>query len=153
MSMASMKIAIGCDPNAKDLKKYMWDVLKDNGYEVADYGSEDPIYANTALKVAEAVASGECDRGMLFCGTGLGVCLAANKVPGAYAVVCGDEYSMERSILSNNANILTFGQQVHGPLLARSVALKWLSLEYKPGGRSQAKIDRIYEIEKNLGHS
>lgn len=145
-----MKIALGCDPNATELKNFIAEALVREGYVVEDFGSDDPIYAKVAEKVALAVSCGDFDRGMLFCGTGLGVCLAANKVKGAYAVVCGDPYSLERSVLSNNANILTFGQQVHGTHLAKTMALRWLGYEYVPGGRSQCKIDKIKEIEKDL---
>ncbi len=137
-----MKIAIGCDPNAMSLKNTLKDTLLDNGYEVVDFGSEDPIYGNTV-----AVSDKQCDRGILFCGTGLGMSLAANKVPGAYAVVCSDKYSLERSILSNNANILAIGAQVMGAELAKTNVLDWLRLEYVHGGRSESKINRIYAIE------
>ena len=103
------KVAIGCDPNAAELKKTIMDHLGDLGYKVEDYGSADPIYANVAIDVAEAVASGKHDRGILICGTGIGMSLAANKVPGAYAALCSDAYSTERSRKSNNANIMTLG--------------------------------------------
>ena len=102
-------IAIDCDPNAAELKEMLIVHLKTLGYEVADYGSEDPIYANTAIEVAEAVAGGNHDRGILLCGTGIGMSLAANNVFRAFAVPCSDEYFVERSIKSYNINILTFG--------------------------------------------
>ncbi len=143
-----MKIAIGCDPNASGLKNALKEVISAQGYEVTDYGSDDPIYANTAWAVARAVASKECERGILLCGTGLGMSLAANKVPGAYAVVCSDNYSVERSILSNNANILALGAQVLGIEIAKQLVLHWLELRYEQGGRSEAKIQRIYTIEE-----
>ena len=81
-----MKLAVGCDPNATALKQQMIAYVESLGHECADFGSDDPIYANTAIKVAEAVASGKYDRGILFCGTGIGVMIAANKVKGAYAL-------------------------------------------------------------------
>ena len=99
------KIAIGCDPNAAELKEAVKQQLADLGYEYEDYGSEDPIYANVAIKVAEQVAAGVHDRGILICGTGIGMCITANKVPGVYAALCSDAYSTERSIKSNNANV------------------------------------------------
>jgi ribose 5-phosphate isomerase B len=139
------KIAIGSDPNATDLKEVIQIHLKDLGYEFEDYGSDDPIYANVAIKVAEAVASGKHDRGILICGTGIGMCIAANKVPGAYAALCSDPYSTERSRKSNNANIMTMGAQVIGPELAKSLVGIWMNSEYTPGGRSEPKINRIYE--------
>jgi len=115
---------------------------------VEDYGSDDPIYANTAHKVAKAVADGKHERGILFCGTGLGMSIAANKVPGAYAIVGSDPYSVERSIKSNNANILTLGSLVAGEELSKSVIDLWLKFTYEPGGRSEPKIQGIYEVEK-----
>lgn len=142
-----MKVAIGCDPNASVLKNALKETIGEQGYEIVDYGSDDPIYANTALQVARAVSSGNCERGILLCGTGLGMCLAANKVPGAYAVVCSDNYSVERSILSNNVNILTLGAQVLGIEVAKQIVLHWLELKYEHGGRSEVKIQRIYSIE------
>ncbi|MBW1666589.1 MAG: RpiB/LacA/LacB family sugar-phosphate isomerase [Deltaproteobacteria bacterium] len=139
------KIAIGCDPNAAELKEIIKKHLTDLGHEWEDYGSEDPIYANVAIKVAEAVASGKHERGILICGTGIGMCIAANKVPGAYATLCSNAYSTERSIKSNNANIMTMGSQVTGPELAKTLVTIWMQSEYIPGGRSEPKIRRIYE--------
>ncbi len=141
-------VAIGCDPNASALKEVLKEFLSSLGYEVVDYGSDDIIYANTAYRVARAVAEGKHERAVLICGTGLGMCLAANKVPGAYAVTCTDEYSTERSILSNNANILTLGSKVVSDEIAKRLVKIWMSLQYIPGGRSQPKIERIYSIEK-----
>ncbi len=139
------KIAIGCDPNAAWLKEAIKTHLSELGYEWEDYGSDDPIYANVAIKVAEAVAAGTHDRGILMCGTGIGMCIAANKVPGAYAALCADPYSTERSIKSNNANIMTFGAQVVGVELAKTLVTIWMKSNYAPGGRSEPKIQKIYE--------
>jgi len=143
------KIAIGCDPNAAELKEAVKQQLTDLGYEYEDYGSDDPIYANVAIKVAEQVAAGVHDRGILICGTGIGMCIAANKVPGAYAALCADAYSTERSIKSNNANIMTMGSQVMGTELAKSLVKIWMASEYVAGGRSQPKIQRIYDYAKD----
>jgi ribose 5-phosphate isomerase B len=142
------KIAIGCDPNAAGLKNAIIKHLAGLGYECEDYGSEDPIYANVAIDVAEAVASGKHDRGILMCGTGIGMSISANKVPGAYAALCSDPYSTERSIKSNNANIMTLGEQVTGVELAKSLVTTWMKAKYEPGGRSEPKIQRIYEYAK-----
>ncbi|GAF86970.1 unnamed protein product [marine sediment metagenome] len=143
------KIAIGCDPNASGLKEVVKQQLTDLGYEYEDYGSDDPIYANVAIKVAEQVASGVHERGILICGTGIGMGIAANKIPGAYAALCADAYSTERSIKSNNANIMTLGSQVTGPELAKSFVKIWMESEYVPGGRSEPKIQRIYDYAKD----
>ena len=142
------KIALGCDPNAADLKDIIKNHLSQLGYEWEDYGSDDPIYANVAIKVAEAVASGKHDRGILMCGTGIGMSIAANKVTGAYAANCNDPYSAERSIKSNKANILTLGAQVIGTELAKSLVTVWMASVYVPGGRSEPKIQRIYDYAK-----
>jgi ribose 5-phosphate isomerase B len=139
------KIAIGCDPNASGLKEIIKAHLSQLGYEWEDYGSDDPIYANVAIKVAEEVASGKHERGILMCGTGIGMSISANKVPGAYAALCADPYSTERSRKSNNANIMTLGSQVIGPELAKSLVSIWMASEYTPGGRSEPKIQRIYD--------
>ena len=139
------KIAVGCDPNASDMKEAIIKHLIDLGYQTEDYGSKDPIYAAVAIKVAEAVASGLHHRGILICGTGIGVCIAANKVPGAYAASCSDAYSTERSIKSNNVNIMTMGAQIIGIELAKTLVTIWMKAEYEPGGRSEPKIQHLYE--------
>ena len=139
------KIAIGCDPNAAELKAVVKQQLTDLGFEYEDYGSDDPLYANVAIKVAEQVAAGVNERGILICGTGIGMCITANKVPGAYAALCADAYSTERSVKSNNANIMTLGSQVTGSELAKSLVKIWMESEYIPGGRSEPKIQRIYD--------
>jgi ribose 5-phosphate isomerase B len=144
-------IALGSDPNASFLKKCVKETLVELGYEIHDYGSDDPVYANVAIDVAEAVAAGKHERGILVCGTGIGVCIAANKVPGAYAALCSDVYSTERSIKSNNANIMTMGAQVIGPELATALVKVWMQASYEPGGRSQSKINRIYEYAREHG--
>ena len=105
--------------------------------------SDDPIYANVVIAVAEAVAKGEYRRGVVLCGTGIGASIAANKVPGAYCALVTDAYQAERAALSNNANLIALGAQVTGEMLARVLVRTWLSNEYEPGGRSQPKIDRI----------
>lgn len=141
-------VALGYDPNASGLMDVLKKHLDELGIPWEDYGGEDPIYANAAIRVAEEVAAGKHRRGVLLCGTGLGMSLAANKVPGAFAVTCSDPYSTERSIKSNNANILTMGAQVVGPELAKSLLTIWMKSEYEPGGRSEPKIQRIYEYER-----
>ncbi len=142
------KIAVGCDPHAAKLKKAIIKHLVKLGYECEDYGSDDPIYANVAITLAEAVASDKHDRGILMCGTGIGMCIAANKVSGAYAAICSDAYSTERSIKSNNVNIMTLGEQVTGIALAKSLVTIWMNSEYVSGGRSEPKIRRICDYAR-----
>ncbi|MDF7664645.1 RpiB/LacA/LacB family sugar-phosphate isomerase [Bifidobacterium sp. ESL0745] len=143
-----MKLAFGCDPNAKDLKKVLMDEAKRLGHEVVDFPSDDPIYANVAVAVAESVVKGEEDRGILLCGTGLGVSIAANKVPGAYCACVADIYQAERATLSNNANLLAMGAQVVGPESAKAFMRAYLSGTFDPNSRSAPKIARISEYEK-----
>ena len=110
------------------------------------------VEKNIARSVAEAVAHGKHDRGILICGTGIGMCIAANKVDGAYAALCSDAYSTERSIKSNNVNIMTLGAQVVGIELAKSLVTIWMNSRYTPGGRSEPKIQRIYQYAKDQRH-
>lgn len=143
-----MKIAMGCDPNAEAFKQQLIPFVESLGHEVTDFGSDDPIYANVAIEVAEAVAAKKYDRGILFCGTGLGVMLAANKVKGAYAAVVGDVYSAQRACLSNNCNIITIGSQVTGNKKAEVMIEAYLKETYVYNERSGKKVDRILEYER-----
>lgn len=143
-----MRIAIGCDPNAAEYKQALIPFIVGLGHECADFGSDDPIYANVAIKVAESVAAGECDRGVLICGTGIGVCIAANKVKGAYAANVNDVYQARRAQLSNDANIITLGAQVVGIELGKCLVQEYLNAEYEQNARSGPKIARIIEYER-----
>jgi ribose 5-phosphate isomerase B len=122
--------------------------LNEKGYKIVDFGSKDTIYANVAIQVAEAVAAGDYDRGILLCGTGLGMSLAANKVPGALAVPLSDIYSAERARLSNDANIACFGAFTVGSKLMEKLAEVFLINEFVPNCPSQPKVDRIREYER-----
>lgn len=144
-----MKIAVGCDPNAIELKKTVIKLLENIGHEVFDFGSDDPIYPNVAFKVGERVASGEYDRGILLCGTGIGMSIAANKVPGVYAALCSDVYSAERAIKSNNANVLALGAFTVGCELAKSIVSTWINAEWEAGTRSEPKVKRIVEYAEH----
>ena len=123
-----MKIAFGCDPNAAALKLELIEFVRNLGHEVCDFGSDDTIYANVAFEVAEAVAAKKYDRGILICGTGIGVSIAANKVKGAYAACVHDVYQAQRAELSNHANIITLGSQVIGNELAKCIVKEYLSV-------------------------
>ena len=140
-------VALGSDPNAVEMKEVIKTHLTELGFSWEDYGSTDPVYANVAITVAEAVAAGTHDRGILLCGTGIGMSIAANKVPGAYAALVSDTYSAERARKSNNANIITIGAMVAGPALAKSLVTAWMKSEYTPGGPSEPKIRRICDYE------
>ena len=142
-----MKVVFGCDPNAQEFKEKLMEFTKGLGHEVADLGSDDPIYANTAIEVAEAVAAGTYDRGIIVCGTGIGVSIAANKVKGAYAACIHDVYQAQRAQLSNHANIITMGSQVIGINLAQELVREYLSVEWDPNCRSVGKVQAIVDYE------
>lgn len=144
-----MKIAFGSDPNATEFKKVLMEYTAELGYQVFDLGSDDKIYANVAIKCAQAVVSKKYDRGILVCGTGIGVSIAANKVKGAYAACVHDIYQAQRAQLSNNANIITMGSQVVGIELAKCIIKEYLNLTYDPNSRSKDKVDRITEFENS----
>lgn len=145
-----MKIAIGCDPNAENEKQELITFLKGKGYnDIKDFGSEDPIYANVAFKVGEAVAAGDYDRGILMCGTGLGVSIAVNKVKGAYGALLTDIYSAKRARLSNDANIACLGAFTTGSKEREELIEAFLTNEFVPGCSSQPKVDAFVEYDKN----
>jgi len=152
-----MKIAIGCDHLALGLKNTLYDYLAEQTIvpvEVIDMGVNDstPVdYPDIAEKVALAVANGDADRGILICGTGIGMSIAANKVPGIRAAQAHDVYSAERARKSNNAQILCLGALVIGPELAKSILAAWLPAEFA-GGRSAPKVEKIMQIEARHMH-
>ena len=146
-----MKLAIGCDEAAYSLKVEIIKHLKSKNIEVVDFGADAGdivLYPDVAIKVAEAVARGDFERGILVCGTGIGMAITANKVPGIRAAVCHDPFSTERSRKSNNAQIMCMGERVIGVELAKYLVDIWLSCDFSGGG-STAKVDRIMEYEQH----
>ena len=144
-----MSIAIGCDEAAFQFKENIKAFLLKSGYEVEDYGVYDTnpvLYPDIAVKVAKAIAEGKHSRGILMCGTGIGMAIAANKVPGIRAAVCHDLFSTERSRKSNDAQIMTLGARVIGEELAKSLIKVWMESEFQ-GGASADKVNRISEYE------
>lgn len=144
-----MKIGIGNDHAAVDMKNEVVEYLKEKGYEVVNYGTdttESCHYPAYGEKVGKAVASGEVDLGILICGTGVGISLAANKVKGIRAVVCSEPYSAKLSRQHNNTNILAFGARVVGIEMAKMIIDEWLNAEFM-GGRHQTRVDMIMAIE------
>ena len=142
-----MKIAIGCDQNASELKEQLKAFIMELGHVCVDFGGDEPIYANTAIRLAQAVAAEECDRGVLICGTGIGMCIAANKVKGAYAALVNNVYQAQRAQLSNRANIMTLGAQVTGVELAKCLVQSYLKEQFDPQSRSAPKVQRICDYE------
>ncbi len=146
-----MKIAIGCDEAAYRLKMVLLEHLQKKDFvEVKDFGAEAGevvLYPDVAHAVARAVADGEFDRGVLVCGTGIGMCITANKVPGIRAAVCHDPFSTERSRKSNDCQILCMGERVIGEELAKYLLDIWLGCDFAGGG-SAPKVARINEIDR-----
>jgi ribose 5-phosphate isomerase B len=144
-----MKLALGCDEAAYDLKQILKKHLTDAGHEVTDFGTHDAqpvLYPDVAFAVAEQVAAGQHKRGLLLCGTGIGMAISANKVKGIRAAQCHDTYSAERASRSNDAQIITIGARVVGPELAKAIVDSWLNSTFD-GGRSQPKVDLIHAYE------
>jgi len=148
-----MKIAIGSDEAAYELKETIKQFLAGEHHEVVDFGTVDakPVpYPDVAFAVAEQVAAGRFERAILMCGTGIGMAICANKVPGVRAAQAHDTYSAERARKSNDAQIITLGARVVGPELAKSIVKAWLASEFEPG-RSGPKVERIVEYERRHG--
>jgi ribose 5-phosphate isomerase B len=147
-------IAVGSDDAGFPLKEELKRYLVDQGYEVVDFGcaTPDPVdYPDVAKAVAEAVARGEHDRALLVCGTGIGMAITANKVPGVFAAVGHDPYSAARARMSNDAQVITMGSRVIAPELAKTVLRIWLDAEFA-GGASARKVAKVREIERGARH-
>lgn len=147
-----LRIVIGGDDAGFDYKEILRrDLEADDRVEsVVDVGvseTENTAYPHVAVDAARKVAAGEADRALLICGTGLGVAISANKVPGIRAVTAHDSYSVERSVLSNNAQVLCMGQRVVGVELARRLAKEWLGYVFDPSSASAGKVDAISGYE------
>ena len=144
-----MKLAIGNDHVAIEMKNEIKAYLESKGIEVVDVGTNSPErfnYPISGYKVAKMVTSSEVDAGVLICGTGVGISLAANKVHGIRACVCSDPYTARLSKQLNNTNIFAFGARVIGIETAKMIVDEWLAAEYE-GGRHQTRVDMIAEIE------
>lgn len=145
-----MKIAIGNDHVAVEMKQHIKRYVEEMGHEVVNFGTDStercdyPVYGK---QVADAVASGVCDFGILICGTGVGISLAANKVKGIRAVVCSEPYTAKLSREHNNTNIVAFGARVIGPATAEMIVQEFLTAEFE-GGRHQKRVDMLQAIEE-----
>jgi len=147
-----MKIAIGCDEAAWDMKEAVKAELARQGHELLDFGTHDNqpvLYPDIAVALAEGIGRGEAERGLLFCGTGIGMAISANKVPGIRAAQAHDTYSAERASRSNDAQIITIGARVVGLELAKAIVQAFLVSRFD-GGRSQPKIDALAAHELRL---
>lgn len=149
-----MKVAVGCDHGGFHLKQTVLDTLRDMGVEFDDLGtySDSSVdYPEFGKKVATGVAEGKYDRGILICGTGLGMCITANKVPGVRAVTAHDVFSAEMSRRHNNANVLTMGERVVGPGVARQVVEAWIKTDFE-GGRHARRVDQMNALDAVRDH-
>ena len=145
--MDKIKIAIGSDHGGFEYKASIIKALQVKGYDVVDMGTYSPEscdYPIIAKKVARAVAKGDFEKGILVCGTGIGISLAANKVPGIRAAVCSDTFSARATRAHNNANILCLGQRVVGEGLALDIVDIWLTTKFE-GGRHERRVNMIEE--------
>lgn len=140
-------IALGADDAGAPLKDHLANYLKEHGYDIKDFGNgTEQDYPDVAAAVARAVASGEHDRALLVCGTGLGMAITANKIPGVRAATAHDAYSAERARKSNDAQVLTMGSRVIAPEAAEKVLDHWLNSEFE-GGRSAPKVEKMKAID------
>ena len=150
-----MRIALGADSAGKPLLDVIAKHLATKGLDVTDLspgsGSTPEFYADTSERVGTAITRGEFDRGILFCGTGIGVCISANKVPGIRAALTHDTYSAERAAKSNNAQIITMGARVIGPELAKAIVDVYLASEFDPAGPSASNVEAIGKIDAKYG--
>ena len=153
--MNRLRIVVGSDEAGVQYKNTLRTDLEadDHVAEVIDVGVNDEStdYPHIAVRAARLIAAGDADRALLICGTGLGVAISANKVPGIRAVTAHDSFSVERSVLSNNAQVLCFGQRVIGIELARRLAREWLDYEFDPTSASASKVDAISSYEGRGG--
>lgn len=143
-------IAIGCDHGGFELKQVIIDYFKAQNIDFEDFGCFNTAsvdYPDIAKPVCESVTSGKCERGILVCGTGIGMSIAANKIKGIRAAMCSDVYSAQMTTRHNNSNILTLGGRVVGPDLAVLIVKTWLEAEFE-GGRHQNRIDKISALEQ-----
>lgn len=150
-----MKVGFGSDHAGIELKLQLMEYLKEKGYECTDYGNYDPNergddYPVPGRLVAEAVMRGEVEKGVLVCGTGLGISLAANKVPGIRAAVCSEPYTAQMAVRHNNCQILSMGARVVGRDLAKMIVDSFFGAEFE-GGRHAVRVDMISQIEADYG--
>ena len=148
-----MKMVLGCDSAGKPLMDVIeaWlkqhdDLEVQNLSEPEDGSTE--LYAEMTDRVTSAITSGEVERGILICGTGIGVCISANKIPGIRAALTHDTYSAERAAKSNNAQIITMGARVVGPELAKSIVSTWLDSHFDPASHSKVNVDAIDALDE-----
>ncbi len=147
-----MRVAIASDHTAMELRENVAEFVRAMGHEVVDLGTNDPSRADYPVygrAVGEAVVSGKVDRGIAICGTGIGISIAANKVPGVRCVVCSEPYSAVLSRQHNDSNVLAFGARVVGDEMAKMITREWLVTEFE-GGRHQRRVNQLNALDEGI---
>ncbi|NPA26622.1 MAG: ribose 5-phosphate isomerase B [Chloroflexi bacterium] len=151
-----MRIALGCDHGGWPLKDAVLEVLREEGHEVLDFGTHGPErvdYPDFAIPVAQAVAQGRADRGILMCGSGVGMSIAANKVAGAYAAVCHDTYSAHQGVEHDGMNVLCMGGRIIGPELAKEIVRAFVRAQFSGGERYVRRAQKVRDQEARCGQT
>jgi ribose 5-phosphate isomerase B len=146
-----MQIALACDHGGYPLKKIIKECVLASGYSMIDLGTDSTVsvdYPDYAEKIGLAITKGEADRGILICGSGVGVSIAANKIRGIYAAVCHDTYSAHQGVEHDNMNVLCLGARVIGPELAKELVGVFLNAKFSDEERHVRRVNKIYKIEK-----
>jgi ribose 5-phosphate isomerase B len=147
-----MNIAIACDHGGYILKNIIKDCVISSGYSVIDLGTDSTTsvdYPDYAEKIGEVITSGQAERGILICGSGVGACIAANKIKGIYAAICHDTYSAHQGVEHDNMNVLCLGARIIGPELAKELVSAFLSARFSNEERHVRRVNKIYKIEQN----
>lgn len=146
-----MKIALACDHGAYDYKEILKRELPLQGYEVVDFGCDGSAscdYSDYASAAAKAVASGECDKGIVMCGTGIGACISANKIKGIRCALCSEPFSARLTREHNDSNVLAMGQRVIGEEIMRDIVKVWLTTPFSQGERHIRRIEKVAKLEE-----
>jgi RpiB/LacA/LacB family sugar-phosphate isomerase len=147
-----MHIAIACDHGGYSLKNIIKDCVIGSGYSVIDLGTDstDSVdYPDYAEKIGEVITNGQAERGILICGSGVGACIAVNKIKGIYAAICHDTYSAHQGVEHDNMNVLCLGARIIGPELAKELVIAFLSARFSNEERHVRRVNKIYKIEQN----
>ena len=146
-----MKVAVACDHGGFPLKDTVIAALLETGHQPVDFGTHSPDrvdFPDFIQKAGLAVQQGEADRGIVLCGSGVGACIAANKIKGVYAAICHDTYSAHQGVEHDNMNVLCLGGRIIGPEVARELVLAFLSAHFFNTGNYKIRVDKILDIEK-----
>jgi ribose 5-phosphate isomerase B len=146
-----MRIAVACDHGGFPLKPVILSAVQEAGHEALDLGAFDAVssdYPDFAVKIGEAIQNGQAERGVFICGSGVGACIAANKIQGIYAGICHDTYSAHQGVEHDNMNVLCLGARIIGPALARELVLAFLNAQFSREERHRRRVDKVHQIEK-----